>query len=71
MCKSLFSAASRVMSHANDSVGHEAAVVGVPDEYARELPRAYVVLKPEVAAAVQNKLQPAAGGAGEDENCTS
>ena len=31
----------------------DAAVVGVPDEYAGELPRAYVVLKPEVAHAVQ------------------
>ncbi|PIL26715.1 transporter [Ganoderma sinense ZZ0214-1] len=31
----------------------DAAVIGVPDEYAGELPRAFVVLKPEVADAVQ------------------
>ncbi|KAI1782591.1 hypothetical protein LXA43DRAFT_1068509 [Ganoderma leucocontextum] len=31
----------------------DAAVVGVPDEYAGELPRAYVVLKPVVADAVK------------------
>lgn len=30
----------------------DAAVIGVPDDYAGELPRAYVVLKPEVADAV-------------------
>ncbi|KAI1785720.1 phenylacetyl-CoA ligase [Ganoderma leucocontextum] len=32
----------------------DAAVIGVPDEYAGELPRAYVVLKPVVADAVKN-----------------
>ena len=32
----------------------DAAVIGVPDEYAGELPRAYVVLTPELAAAVKN-----------------
>ena len=32
----------------------DAAVIGVPDEYSGELPRAYVVLKPEAAAAVKN-----------------
>lgn len=46
------------MLHTNDSVGHDtdAAVPGVPDEYARvpRLPGAYVVLKPEVAAVVLN-----------------
>ncbi|KAI1785728.1 phenylacetyl-CoA ligase [Ganoderma leucocontextum] len=31
----------------------DAAVIGVPDEYAGELPRAYVVLKPVVADAVK------------------
>ena len=31
----------------------DAAVIGVPDEYAGELPRAYVVLKSEAAAAVK------------------
>ena len=32
----------------------DAAVIGVPDEYSGELPRAYVVLKPEAAAAVKD-----------------
>ncbi|KAM5537518.1 hypothetical protein V8D89_008845 [Ganoderma adspersum] len=31
----------------------DAAVIGVPDEYAGELPRAYIVLKPAVADAVK------------------
>ena len=38
----------------------DAAVIGVPDEYAGELPRAYVVLKPEVAHAVQKDRRVAA-----------
>ncbi|KAJ6558663.1 phenylacetyl-CoA ligase [Mycena sp. CBHHK59/15] len=32
----------------------DAAVVGVPDEYSGELPRAFIVLKPELAAKVNN-----------------
>ncbi len=38
----------------------DAAVIGVPDEYAGELPRAYVVLKPEVADAVRKDARLAA-----------
>ena len=38
----------------------DAAVIGVPDEYAGELPRAYVVLKPEVVHAVQKDRRVAA-----------
>nr|VWO99855.1 Chitin synthase (EC [Ganoderma boninense] len=33
----------------------DAAVIGVADDYAGELPRAFIVLKPEVAAAVQKE----------------
>ena len=35
----------------------DAAVIGVPDDYAGELPRAYVVLKPDVADAVLKDSQ--------------
>ncbi|TBU58568.1 phenylacetyl-CoA ligase [Dichomitus squalens] len=43
----------------NHSDVADAAVIGVHDEYAGELPRAYVALKPHVAAVVQRDQQAA------------
>lgn len=35
----------------------DAAVIGVPDDYAGEVPLAYIVLKPQVAAAVKKDAE--------------